>query len=414
MSEDLSADLASLRIDRDAQNPDRKSPLRYLVYLAIIAVVGFGLYTLAADKVQTALVKTEVDVVEISLVSPAQASIELTSTGYVVPQVVSLVTAQVGGRVIETKVDQGDTVAAGDVLLALDVANQKAAIAAARSRVATARANAQTARANLAEGVQQAEREKRLAADGVSPKATADDLARRVQSLRAAVRAADAQIRAAQAEVNALEVNLENFTVTSPIKGTVLNKPARPGEFVGPSVGGIASQSGAIEIADLESQMVETDVPEGRLHLVAMGSPTEIVLDAFPERRFRGRVAELVPRIDRAKATVTVKVAFVDDSAGALPDMSARVSFLSGELDADAVTEAPKVVVPEAAVVDRAGATVVFAVEGDRVRMVPVEVGPAFAGGFEMLNGPSAGTRVVARPPDDLVDGQKVKRRGES
>ena len=49
-------------------------------------------------------------------------------------------------------------------------------------------------------------------------------------------------------------------------------------------------------------------MPEGRLHLVKLGGPCEIVLDAFPAVRFRGEAMEIVPKVNRAKATVTVKV----------------------------------------------------------------------------------------------------------
>ena len=101
---------------------------------------------------------------------------------------------------------------------------------------------------------------------------------------------------------------------------------------MGPQPAGIATDMGGVEIADFTTLMVETDVPEQRLHQVKMGGPAEIVLDAFPNRRYRGKAVEVTPKVNRAKATVTVKVAFVDENEGVLPDMAARVSFLSGEL----------------------------------------------------------------------------------
>ena len=98
-----------------------------------------------------------------------------------------------------------------------------------------------------------------------------------------------------------------------------------------------------------------------------MGTPGEIVLDAYPDRRFRGEVVEIGRKVNRAKATVTVKVKFVDPPEGALPDMAARVSFLPKELDAAQMKEPPKQVVPPGAVLDRAdGAKVVFVVDQDR------------------------------------------------
>ena len=90
-------------------------------------------------------------------------------------------------------------------------------------------------------------------------------------------------------------------------------------------------------------------------------------------------------------------------------DMSARVSFLSEALDEAAMKEPPKIVVPGAAVTERGGVKVVFVVEGDRVRMVPVTLGPAFGSGFELQNGPRPGTQVISTPAPELKDGQKVK-----
>jgi HlyD family secretion protein len=410
VADQLSSDLASLRIDHQEQ-PGRGPGLRIVLWIVILGAIGAVLYLFVYPSVRSKFFKTEVTVTEIAMVSPAQAAIELTSTGYVVPQIVSQVVVKVPGRVAEVQVRQGQEVKAGDLLLSLDGIDQKAAIASAQSRVMTARANAETARANLAEVQNQLKRERELSGQGLSPKATADDLQSRAAALSASVKAADAAARAAQAEVAALQVHLQSYTLITPISGRIINRPPEIGEFIGPAMAGVSDASGSIEIADFKSLAVETDVPEGRLHQVKPKQPTEIQLDAFPERRLRGEVYEIVPKVNRSKATVMVKVKFVDDIAGVLPDMSARVSFLSGELDADAVKEPPKLIVPSSAVVDRAGAKVVFVVEDGRVRMAPVEIGAPFGDGFELKRGPSAGSHVVVQPRPDLADGQQVKER---
>ncbi|HTE54459.1 MAG TPA: efflux RND transporter periplasmic adaptor subunit [Kofleriaceae bacterium] len=410
MSDQLSSDLASLRIDHDAPPSRRRLP-RLALYAVLIAVAAAIVYFAVLPNVRSKFYKTEVTATEIALVSPAQASIELTSTGYVTPQIVSRAVAKAPGRVAEVRVKQSDQIKAGDVLLVLDTIDQQAAIASSRTRVATMRANAQTARANLAEVQQQLKRERDLSGQGVTPKATAEDLARRADALAAGVKAADAAARAAQAEVSALEVNLKSYTLVSPISGKIINRPPELGDFVGPAMSGVADTAGSIEIADFDSLAVETDVPEGRLHQVKLGQPCEIQLDAFPDRRIRGEVYEVVPRVNRSKATVVVKVKFVDSSEGALPDMSARVSFLSGKLDAEAMKEPPHLIVPGSAVTDRSGAKVVFVIEDGRLRMMPIQLGKPFGEGFEVVRGPGSGTRVVSQPGPDLVDGQQVKER---
>lgn len=427
MADELSSDLASLKIARD-EPPSGGGATKLIVGLAGVAGVVAAGYFIGLPYLEAKVFKTEVAVTEIAEVSPAQAAVELTSTGYVVPQTVSNVAVKVPGKVNEVAVRQGDLVEKGNLLFTMDLADHDAAIAAAKSqvaaagaRVATARAEAETAKANLAELQQKVKRERRLVEAGVSPAAVVEDLEAQEKSLKQNVRAAlavskaaMAEVGAAQAEVKALEVNRDNYSVVAPITGTVLNKPPEVGEYVGPQPAGISTDMGGVELADFETLQVETDVPEARLHLVKVGGPCEIVLDAFPTKRYRGKTSEITPRVNRAKATVIVKVEFVDSKEGVLPDMSARVSFLTGELDAEAVREPPKTIVPSSAVVDRDGAKVVFVLEDGKVRLTPVKVGSPFGGGFELLNGPAPGTRVISDPPGGLSDGQQVKEKTDA
>ena len=371
----------------------------------LLALAGVGAY-FAYPAVQATLFKTEVALTEISLVSPAQASVTVTSTGYVVPQTVSRVGAKVPGRVAKVYVKEGSVVKAGDVLAELEATDQKSSILAASSRATAAKARVETARATLAETEQQAARDRALVERGAIGRAVLDDLEARATSLRESVKASEAEARAAEAEVNPLRVSLLDRTITSPINGTVISKPIEAGELVGVQSNNIA------EIVDFRSLLVETDVPEARLYQIKLNSPCEIALEAYPGKRYRGVTSELGRKVDRAKATVIVKVKFVDPMEGVLPNMSARTSFLSEELSADAIKEKPKQVVPANAVADRDGKKVVFAVQNGVVKVVPVRLGPAFGTGFELVEGPSPGTRVVLQPPALLSDGQRIKEKG--
>ncbi len=369
--------------------------------------------------------KTEVELTEVATVSPAQAQVELTATGYVDADRSSKIAPKVPGRVAAVHVRQGDQVKAGDPLLELDAADDAANILAAKSRVAAAYAQSKgagaqvaTARADLADIEQQLAREKKLAAAGVTPTAIVEDLAAKAASLAERVKAAEAAESASQAEASALaaqvkvlETGLKNLVLVAPIDGTVVNEPPQVGEFVGPQPAGVSVDMGGITIADFSTLLVETDIPETRLAQVKPGAPAEIVLDAYASRRLRGKVKEITPEVDRAKATVKVKVSFVDPIEGVLPDMSAWVSFLAEELDEEAMKAPPKTIVPGTAVAERAGGKVVFVVDGDVVRMTPVTLGPSFGSGFEVMSGPRPGTRLVASPPQTLADGQRIKEK---
>jgi RND family efflux transporter MFP subunit len=404
---DLTEELASLKINREV-NPNRGGPVRAIVAAVLVLGVAAAAWVFGYPMLESRLFKAEVALTEISMVSPAQASVTVTSTGYVVPQRISKVGSKVAGRVAKVHVKEGSVVKAGDVLAELEPSTQQSSVAAASSRALAAQARVDTARANLAETQQMLERNRALLERGAIGKAAVDDLVARLRSLEQGVKAAEAEARAAQAEVNPLKVTLHDLIIVAPIDGTVINKPIQVGELVGP----VGPASNIAEIADFNSMVIETDVPEARLHLIKPGSPCEIALDAYPGKRYRGATLSIGKKVDRAKATVSVKVKFVDDMEGVIPDMSARTSFLSSEVTADAIREKPKKVVPSDALAERNGNKVVFVVNEGVVKMAPVKLGPAFANGFEIVEGPPPGTRVVARPAAQLSDGQRIKEKG--
>lgn len=396
----LSSDLASLRISRD--EPTGPSPARrVLVVLLVLGALG-GVGYLAAGKIGAIVFKQDVEETEIALISPSQASISVTSTGYVVPQITSKIGAKVTGRLEKVLVKEGDVVKAGDVIATLASADQRSAVAAAGSRVLVARARAEAARANLAEVTRQLERTRGLLAGNAVPRAQFEDLETRAASLQESQKAAQADIAAVEAEARTLRVGMDDRVIVAPIGGTVVAKPAAIGEMVGMS-------SLIAELADFASILVETDVPEARLGQITPGAPCEIVLDAYPNKRYRGVAVEFGKRVNRAKATVVVKVRFEDPTDGVLPDMAARVSFLREKLSDSALQEKPKKVVAPDAVVERGGRKVVFVINDGQVKETPVVVGGAVGSSVELQEGPAPGTRVVRNPPAELRTGSKVK-----
>jgi RND family efflux transporter MFP subunit len=404
MSDKLSSDLASLRIAREERRPSGNLVRNLVIVAVLLAVLGVG-YVVGLPLLEAKIFRTEIEVTEIALVSPAQASVAVPATGYIVPQKVAKVGAKVPGRVAKVLVSEGDRVKAGQVLFELDPTDQKSAVATAQARVAAARARAAAARANVNEIQVQLERNQKLVASGAINASTVEDMQARIKALEAQVRAADAEATAAQAEVNALNTTLGNMTIVAPMDGMAVNKPAQ--------VGDVATQESRslVELADFDSLLVEADIPESRMSLVKIGGPAEVVFDAFPDRRLRGEVVQITPRLNRAKATGTVKVKILDDMTGILPEMSARVSFLSKALDPAEMKEPPKKIIPAAAIADRGGAKVVFIVNGGKVKMVNVTLGEPFGSGFVLKDGPPPGTKIVKGPPATMVDGTEIKER---
>ena len=157
--------------------------------------------------------------------------------------------------------------------------------------------------------------------------------------------------------------------------------------------------------------MVETDVPETRLHLVKLGGPCEIVLDAYPNKRYRGVATELGQRVNRAKATVVVKVKFADDPRERAPrDERARQLPLEGDHGRgpqggpEARRRRPT---PSSTAAARRSSS--SSIRGN-CTLFPVKLGgPVGASGVELLDGPAPGVKVVAKPTSETTDGQRIK-----
>jgi len=192
-----------------------------------------------------------------------------------------------------------------------------------------------------------------------------------------------------------------------PFDGVVTTKYAEVGEVVAPFGAAANARAAVVTMADLNSLMVEVDVAESNLDKVHLGQPGEISLDAIPGRRFAGEVHMIVPTADRTKATVLTKVKFLETDSRILPEMSAKVAFLSQPLDPKA--RQPRLIIPKGALVTREGRTYSFLVAGSRVKLVPVTPGATMNDLVEIAAGLKEGDRVVLNPPAALKDGSRVK-----
>lgn len=405
MTDQLSADLQSLRINRAEGSSKGSGGGRIVTVLCVLGLLAGG--GLAAKKyllpmAGASMFKQEVAMCEVATIYPQQGQVDLTTTGYVVPQSIAKVGAKVVGRVTKANVQEWQEVKADQILFVLDATDQKAAIMSAQARVLAARARAQAARARTQEARLQFDRETKLAEAGAVSKAGAEDLGARVNALNEQARAGEVEASALQAEVGSLQANLNNLVVKSPMDGVASTKPVQVGDVVRPD-------QILVEISDMRSLVVEADVAEARLALVKVGRPAEIVLDAYPNQRHRGQVVEVSPILDRAKATAKVKVKFVDKVEAARGQMGVRVSFLAEEQTQEQMKEAPKKVIPAAAVVERNGAKVAYVVNNDKVRIANLTLGPKVGNGYELLDDLPSGTKLVKDPSPNLQDGQPVK-----
>jgi RND family efflux transporter MFP subunit len=195
--------------------------------------------------------------------------------------------------------------------------------------------------------------------------------------------------------------------IRAPFDGVILSKSANVGDLVTPFSNATDSKGAVVTMADMSTLENQPDVAESSLSKVAPGQPAEIVLDALPDARFRGRISRIVPTVDRAKATVMTKVKFDVIDPRVLPEMSAKVSFLSQDVTAE--QQKPIVAVATEAIATRDGRAVVFAIKDGIATAVPVTPGKK-VGDLTAISGDvKSGDKVVLKPAENLATGALVK-----
>jgi RND family efflux transporter MFP subunit len=396
-------DLSALRIDRPQEQTPRRRPRPFFgwgIAVAVLVVGAWAAYSWKASPIP-------VEVGTVTTVSANNTSAMLHASGYVVAQRQADVASKATGRLVALYVGPGDPVKAGQVLAKIESADVTARLHQAQAIMAAAQAAVAQAQAAAEEARLDYERKQRLRDANLVSSAEFDVASARNATAQAGVVSAEAQVRAAEASVRAASVELDNTVIRAPFDGTVLTKNADVGEIVAPFGSSATARAAVVRIADMHSLMVEADVSERHLDQVTKGSPCEITLDAYPQQRYRGMVETIVPTADRAKATVLTKIRFTELDERVLPEMSAKVAFLSG-VPPDGTAEAPRIVVPAPSIAERSGRKAVFLVRNNRAVYTTVETGASANGTIEVRGAVVSGDRVVLTPPDTLVDGARV------
>lgn len=387
-------DLSVLRRDPEEFAPRRSGlPWGTLITLAVLAAVAWGVYT----YVPLRFLWPEVETAGVRQVTPTQKSTVLTATGYTYARVRAAVGSKIIGRILELPIDEGDTLAKGQLIAVLDSENLNAELRAAEAALLETKAQ-------LADAQRERARQDRLVAGGVQAQAELDAAATRLAVVEAQVKNGEARIAAAKSQ-------LAYARIYSPIDGVVIEKNVEVGEMVAP--GGFTSQqsTGAIvRLADPRSLEVEADINESYIARLRRGQPVAITVDAVPDKVYHGALRQIVPTADRQRAVVQVKVTIDDRDERLVPDMSSTVTFLEeGTLAADLQNAKSTNYLVASAVVEEGGATYVWVVEKESLHRREVQLGPAEGADRVLLGGLAAG-ELVALPGDKpFKEGMKVR-----
>jgi RND family efflux transporter MFP subunit len=398
--------LSKLKIKNENQTAGGGRKLRRILMgvasLAIMLAIGYFIHFagIFASEVP-------IQITTATQVYPSQTVADFNASGYVVAQRRASVASKATGRLERLAVQEGSRVKQGDILAELENNDLKSEYSQVEGQLAAARADLIRAETERRTAYRNFRRYQSLLEQKVVPQIDYENVEDRYAKARAGVESAKANIRALEAAENRASVLIEYTFIRAPFDGVVLTKNADVGEVVAPFGSSINAKAAVVTMADLTSLMVQADVSESFLPRVHVDQACEIQLDALPDTRFPGKVNTIVPTADRTKGTVMVKVSFDRLDSRILPEMSARVAFLTRPLSPQELL--PFLGVHREVLTHRNGSQGLFQVVGDRVRWMAVPE-PEFKGDYVVLAGlMKGGEQIALKPPASLKSGDRIK-----
>ncbi len=399
-------ELEILRIDREEKLESRSTKWKKLfIFLIVILIAAGSLFLL--HRMGLIGRKAKVVVATVSRVFPSELFSAFHASGYVVAQRKAALSSKITGRLAYLGVEEGSRVKNGEIIAILEKKDLEAAVERARANLKAAKNRLQFALAEEKDALREYKRYRKLIKKDVVSQSAFDSVEARYRKAVASVQANRSEIEAAKAALSEAEVSLSYAYIRAPFDGIVLRKYADIGEAVAPFGSATNAKAAVVTLADIRSLMVEADVAESNILNVKKDQPCEIQLDAIPDKRFPAKVHVIVPTADRAKATITVKVKFLEYDARIMPEMSARVNFLTRNLSPE--ESKPILAIPEKALLKGVSAPTVFKIVKDRVEKTQIKVGKRIKDYVQVLEGLNIGDRVVLNPGKNLENGQRVK-----
>ncbi len=402
--------LDQLKIERPAETARGGIPRAWVLgggaaILLLLIVISLTLFGSKGIPVQAATARAA---------APASASggaSLLDASGYVVARRQATVSAKVLGKVVEVPIQEGQRVEANQIIARLDDSNAQAALAQSRAQVEQAEANLAAAQVAYNNARPTFERNTALRQRGVISDTAFETSKTNHDAAQAALAVMTRTRDVARSSRAMAERLVEDMTVRAPFAGIVTARAAQPGEMVSPnSAGGGFTRTGLCTIVDMDSLEVEVDVSENFISRVHSGQPATIKLNAYPDWLIPAEIITVIPTADRAKATVKVRVAFKEKDDRVVPEMGARVSFLSEQKAGEQKKPAtPGVLVPVDAVNANGDTGVVFVIHGNEVERRTVRLGARTPEGQTLLSGVTAGEQLATGDLSKLTDKARIR-----
>ena len=335
---DRGAELDSLTLS-DEQRRGSPSTRRIAVAMVVAVVVSLPIlwWLTGADipfaeaPMSANVVKpTPTPVTQQELPTQVNDRILFEAQGFITATRSARVSSHVLGIVKDVLVEEGTWVKKGSVMAHLDDVDARIELDLAEARLLPLKARKTSAEAQYKKLQLDYERQQVLFEKKLSSKAQTEALHTEVEVAYAALKNVWAEEKLAILQIEQQRQKLENYVIRAPFSGVVVAKNAQRGEVLAPTgADGGFTRTGIYTVVDMTSLEVLVDVSERMIAKVQKKAPTEIHFYAYNDLMVPGRVLQVMPVADRAKGTIRVRVALIGQDPRIVPDMGAKVSFLS-------------------------------------------------------------------------------------
>ncbi len=404
---DPSERIKQLKIDRTSERAAKGARLWPVIAATAVAVAAIWWLFLRPGG-GAVLVETDVARRPPSI---AAASSVLDASGYVVARRQATVSSKVTGKVVEVLIEEGMRVEQGQIVARLDDSTQQAQLELAKAQVESAQAALAEIDAQLRVARLERDRLRDLAARNLTSASSLDAAEATFDELEARLETGRENVNVARRNVALAEDSLSNMTIRAPFAGMVVSKNAQPGEMISPvSAGGGFTRTGICTIVDTESLEIEVDVNEAYIQRVRPGQRVSATLDAYPDWQIPAEVIAIVPTADRQKATVRVRIGFLERDDRVLRDMGAKVAFLGTELEIEPRDDVEGVLIAQETLRADADGDFVWRISNGIVERRSITLaGPTDRERVLVVKGLAAGDTIVRSTEAPLSAGQKIR-----
>jgi membrane fusion protein (multidrug efflux system) len=277
------------------------------------------------------------------------------------------ISSEIAGRIAEISFEEGETVEAGAVLVRLDDALAKAELADAQARFELASANNQRA----------------------------SQLSRSGNVTEKAIDEATASLAIARAALELQKVRLAKHVIRAPFAGRVGLRRVSPGSY-------LAVASPIVNLEKTDRLKVDFKLPEVYLSSLAIGQTVDMTVDAMPGRTFEGTIYAIDPQVDVNGRALRLRAWTPNPDYALRPGLFVRI-------DVRGAQSREVIMIPESAVVPKAGETFAFRIENGRAVEARIRLGARKGEEVEVLEGLEPDVLVVVAGQQKLRSGSQVE-----